>query len=56
VIFSMFAVLSCSAIHHPAQLHEEFFQRREAARIYKAKARGELYDDRVSRCCLLVRQ
>ena len=46
---SMFVILWCSAYHPPAaQLHEEFFQRREAARLYKAKMRGELYDDRVS--------
>jgi len=50
----MFAVLSCSAFYHPAQLHEEFFQRKEAARLYKAKAQGELFDDRVSCCYLLV--
>jgi len=50
MIFSAFAVLLCSAFYRPAQLHEEFFQRKEAARLYKAKARGELYDDRVSYC------
>ena len=49
----VFAVLLCSAQYCPGQLHEEFFQRREAARLYKAKVRGELYDDRVNYVHLL---
>jgi len=53
----MFADLCCSAYRSPAhgaQLHDEFFQRREAARLYKAKAQGELFDDRVIAVLLLI--
>ena len=35
-------------------MHEEFFQRREAARLYKAKVLGEMYDDRVSVVLFLI--
>jgi len=39
----VFAILE---FYRPVELHE-FFQRREAARLYKAKVLGEMHDDRV---------
>jgi len=46
--------LHCVGSNRPVQLHEEFFQRREAARLYKAKVLGEMYDDRVSVVLFLI--
>lgn len=41
-------------VYRPVQLHEDFFQRREAARLYKARVQGEIYDDRVSVFLFLI--
>ena len=48
------SILECIVFYRPIQLHEEFFQRREAARLYKAKVLGEMYDDRVSVVFFLI--